>query len=1344
MKIIALSILSSCACLAAIGNFRVLGTTATQALIAYNAPDGNACTLQVSQSSSLAPPALDLDPGTFANANADLSRPSTVTAGLTRIVVLGQRTSQYASAGTYSGVRHFSRALQTYTPYFGQITCPSTGDTLPFTFTTSNIPLGQTYGDPWLSDPTHPGDQPWPEALGGLTPESFIDPLTGTYQYRIGLRGNAWTYWAGAFGSALNLGQANPCDTAGPWTSPCSVTAASGSTTVGNSTAPLVIRPFFNANYGSSWYGSFTTLDQLSVSLTGFINSTNPAYQTLNVCLSLNGGASCASSVAQMSLSQSSSQQTVGQAPATAFSAAQFGTIPWLLDTNPRFNMQEASPHSGTGTVSGNTVANNPSTSGYPGSDFFSLYWVTGGNGHIRLSANNDACITPPASTTSTEYAISGFVDGSHLTVAGTPPAGNVYWCENNFAIVVWRAQAPTDGSTVTLTAASMHVMSSGYPGYPDNGAGTACFSKLVYGGYFCLFGNLYWINPVGPVVAYYGQPEAAGVNGSGTPIANSWTRTTAPTPESASIDQTQSQLTFYMMANDPAGSSPLVIQGLFNPGSTPTQPTSPQSDIGVPQIQNATVASTTAYSVTWNNGLTFTNLTPQTTMAASVFQQMASFDPTFIASYYSGLNCALTGAMSTGVFYFACYSLGGDSPAWVFAFSPGDGNPAHAGLAGGPQIVGAINTFNTPPGPVAAGQGALTGRSLHAIAETGESGWLAVDGNEYDPINTSATTIPASGLSCSTYGLAAGNDCYLIQINSHTVGSVTGYEPYFAHPSAPFLGTPGELRTTQIGDTACVTTLTAGTCTWYNQTNELMTLKIKNYGGVTGAWVFQRNTYGAERAVTGPISLWWESYQSSVPPSSVGTSGAVQIFWNPLAGCNGSPDPHGNCLIEDPNEYHGHVEWRNGGESQVVNVPIWKVPGAADVLADWPNIYQTLVGSVTTPCTYTPPNPCILAYPPANVTPNVVSGVNYVQSSTPFAGAYGVPFQPDGGGHPNAAGVNAGPYETIRAFDNVPIQGGSYNPRFTLVSGQLYYYRPTTVIDPDDFYTAGTAAYINRKLMATGASCGSHPLIDISAPGSSISTGTPGSYTYCVARANGECSSSSLTGDVYVNCPGVLYASCSGVATHGGVPLGVGNDICVGNIAKEANAITQFTLDRTDYAGAFSRVLVSATSRLRMVTGFEGNQLLPDNSWILYRQEFLNYQRPDMWMAMYPPYPPAEPGGSVDRGNFIPITVTLSPPAGLAVNNAIVKFGYQEYGAPQALNCTTRHDACIAAASSVPSGNLPFYFASENPAGLPCASGCTIAIPAISQRILYYQVTYRAANNSVLSADPITSVVVP
>jgi hypothetical protein len=166
MKIIALSMLSACACLATIGNFRVLGTTATQALIAYTAPDGNACTIQASQSASLTPLALDVDPGTFANSNSDLSRPSTVTAGLPALVVLGQRTAQYATAGTYSGVRHF-RVRSSLTPYFGQITCPSTGDTLTFTFTTSNIPLGQTYGDPWLSDPRTPGTSLGRNGLAG-------------------------------------------------------------------------------------------------------------------------------------------------------------------------------------------------------------------------------------------------------------------------------------------------------------------------------------------------------------------------------------------------------------------------------------------------------------------------------------------------------------------------------------------------------------------------------------------------------------------------------------------------------------------------------------------------------------------------------------------------------------------------------------------------------------------------------------------------------------------------------------------------------------------------------------------------------------------------------------------------------------------------------------------------------------------------------------------------------------------------------------------------------------------------------------------------------------------------
>jgi len=41
MKTAALLAASACSCLAAIGNFRMLGTTTTHALLAYPAPDGS-------------------------------------------------------------------------------------------------------------------------------------------------------------------------------------------------------------------------------------------------------------------------------------------------------------------------------------------------------------------------------------------------------------------------------------------------------------------------------------------------------------------------------------------------------------------------------------------------------------------------------------------------------------------------------------------------------------------------------------------------------------------------------------------------------------------------------------------------------------------------------------------------------------------------------------------------------------------------------------------------------------------------------------------------------------------------------------------------------------------------------------------------------------------------------------------------------------------------------------------------------------------------------------------------------------------------------------------------------
>ena len=1215
---------------------------------------------------------------------------------------------------------------------------------------------------------------------------------------RLGLRSNNYGYWSNmTFGSAYNQGQI-PCDSVGPWSNPCSaiVTGGSGSTAVGNSQAPLIIRPplagggAWNAGYGSYNYGNMWTLDQLSVTLTGLVNSVTAGFRTLDICLSLNGGVSCASSTQQMVLGQTSGSQTVGQA-----STSQYGVLPWLLDTNPRLNVQESSPHSGTGTVSGNTLT-------WVSGQLFSTYWTTGGNGKIRFDYNptpttvgttgigtsvtltssdrffvgdtiiisgagtnggdfngtitsiseavvtftpstvtsissgkgvkraSRACITPPnAVLPSSEYTITSMVDGNNLTVSDTPITGQVYWCEDNFAVMVWRDQAPTDSSTVTLTAASMAAVESTSPTYPDNGADGACFVKQVQGGYFCMYGGLYWINPTTGNSAYYGYMYVPSNNELGQPITNPWhTIGIIPGSESANIDQTQNVLTFYVASTDATSATPVVVQGIFNPTTIAT-PTTPY--VNGHQIGNASVVSSTPYSITYNNGLTFTNLTPQITGNHGILAQMATFDPSLVPSQLKGsggFNCQSYGFSGT-LFYIGCYTSYEDGAAWVLAFSPGDGNPAHATQTGGPQIVGALNTQNAPSNtPVASGYTGMYGHGLHAVVES-DNGWAQINTHFAPPISTSNTTLPLTSADCSTFGLASGNQCIGLNINSYTHASVTGYEPYLSPVPAGFTGAPGETRTAQLGDTACVAASSLGSCQYVGQ-QELLTLVIKDYQGTPGAWVFQRNAYSVQKAITtGPVTLWWESIAWMMPAGSA-AAGTFTVYWNPLTGCGGMPDPHGNCMITDTNETGGHGEWRNGGAAVATNVPVWGVP-----IWGWPTDYQTLLGS----------SPDILSLSPANVSLFATPGINYVSTNPPFAGYYGHPWGFDAGSHPNPAGELATPNEAIRAFDNMPLQGGGFDPSFTKVSGNLYTAIPTSNVDADDpfgYTTSGGVVAINRKLMAQCASCGIHPLVDISGPASAIATDSTTAYTYCVVRVAGECYAGSVVGQIYVNCPGVTATTCQGSGIHGGAPFGAsGADICIGNVSNTANAVRQFTLDRTDFLGAYSRTLVSATARMRMVYGFESNRLLPDNSWLLYRSDWLDMQRAEMWAAKMLPYPPRD---NVARGTFVPVRLNLTPATGLAVNNAIVYFGYREYGGPQLLNCTTRNDVCIATAATVPTGTQPFYFQSENPAGASCASGCTITVPAVSQRILYYQIQYRAANNSVLYTGPVTAVVIP
>ncbi|HEY1206700.1 MAG: hypothetical protein ABSH46_04205 [Bryobacteraceae bacterium] len=152
------SLLPALLCLAsaqaAVTNIRLVGSTPTQAVIAYTAPDSSACMMEVSESASYTPLVHDVDPALFSGANLD-NRAGNIADGRARTFVIGKRAAEMASDGKY-----YSRALQVLTPHYYRITCGS--DTATGTFTTQNIALGTMYNEPFARDPARPGRYAYP------------------------------------------------------------------------------------------------------------------------------------------------------------------------------------------------------------------------------------------------------------------------------------------------------------------------------------------------------------------------------------------------------------------------------------------------------------------------------------------------------------------------------------------------------------------------------------------------------------------------------------------------------------------------------------------------------------------------------------------------------------------------------------------------------------------------------------------------------------------------------------------------------------------------------------------------------------------------------------------------------------------------------------------------------------------------------------------------------------------------------------------------------------------------------------------------------------------------------
>jgi hypothetical protein len=477
-------------------------------------------------------------------------------------------------------------------------------------------------------------------------------------------------------------------------------------------------------------------------------------------------------------------------------------------------------------------------------------------------------------------------------------------------------------------------------------------------------------------------------------------------------------------------------------------------------------------------------------------------------------------------------------------------------------------------------------------------------------------------------------------------------------------------------------------------------------------------NEYMRVLVVTSPTQLTVQrGYIFSVAASHTNTTfymacGTRNID-NALYGLwNYRSDPYGAnvnwaTIINDPNGYGGHTYIGGGIPNPVATVTSG---GATYVMGE--TLCPSAQGGTC--------DQVRLGY----MSTVLQSPISAVETDPPFAGIVGI-------GQPNQVDSHPGLCLNGWCMDGRPLNNGTNltlgaNQPFTNVTGQLW-------------KVNGAQSILNRKFLATIAYVGRAALVDVSGPGSSLGTGPSDSYKYCYAFTAGECEPDSASGGVYVNTPYVSYPFCNnpGIANQSDDT----NAICIGDLGAYTGNLVQMGYTQHDVIGAGFRRLGPNYTRWSQQDVYWNADVTPSGSLMISQVRWLDGVRFEDLINVLPPYPATD---GVSRNSFIPVPVTLDPPPGVRIQSAVVEFGYAENGGSGTYYCTSRQENCVATGGAVNQAT-PFYFEqSESYAGVPCSAGCTIAIPALSQRVLYYRWKYLNNLRQVIGASPASAMITP
>ena len=283
-----------------------------------------------------------------------------------------------------------------------------------------------------------------------------------------------------------------------------------------------------------------------------------------------------------------------------------------------------------------------------------------------------------------------------------------------------------------------------------------------------------------------------------------------------------------------------------------------------------------------------------------------------------------------------------------------------------------------------------------------------------------------------------------------------------------------------------------------------------------------------------------------------------------------------------------------------------------------------------------------------------------------------------------------------------------AWNDSVSLVNGTQHVYKISLPLNSPNGPPLQNSA-TDRKRRATVGWYGHTLLRDISGPGSQISDAA--TDTFCVADFAGECVPNSAKGDQFVS---VVNADTSGQC----IIWYIRKTPCLAALPNQTARYVQFDVSKPDPTGMRWRILSSLwggpgrTDNYANVHGTDGT------GWVFGVGKWVNGDRAQIYGIKVPSWRL----DSQYRGDFVRIPVTVSGRTGDAVR---IRFGYDSN-----LYCSTRQEQCSTGATN---GDA-FAWISEPVSWQPCTNQCSVTVPAVAGRVLYYTVDRKDSSGTINS----------